>query len=243
MRFPIFFTAFLAVSSGFSQEFEKAEFTASSGDVLRYAILKPAEVEAGKKYPLVITLHGVGGRGAENWERNCAANAALADPAMREKFPSFVVAPTTDPGQTWFSAGKLQGKERLPDVFDLIQQLLKDLPIDPDRIYVTGQSMGGFGTFGAIVQRPDLFAAAAPVCGGHLPENAEKIARIPIWVFHGAKDKTVPPTWSREMVEAIKAAGGEPKYTEYPDVAHNAWVPAYKDEAFWAWLFDQRREK
>ncbi|MEM7012387.1 MAG: prolyl oligopeptidase family serine peptidase, partial [Verrucomicrobiota bacterium] len=114
--------------------------------------------------------------------------------------------------------------------------------IDSKRIYVTGQSMGGFGTFAAIVQRPDLFAAAVPVCGGHQPENAEKIAGVPIWVFHGAKDTGVPVKLSRDMVEAIRKAGGDPKYTEYPNVGHNAWTPAYATAELWEWVFEQRKE-
>ena len=223
------------------QAFEKAEFKASSGDTLRYAMLKPSETTPGQRYPLVITLHGVGGRGKEDWEGGCAANKVLASPDMRKKYPCFVVAPTCGKEETWRSAGRLRGKERLPDVFELIESLLKEQPIDPDCIYITGQSMGGFGTFDAIVRHPDLFAAAVPVCGGHDPSEAKKIAHLPIWVFHGAKDRTVPVEMSRKMVEAIKEAGGKPKYTEYPEAGHNSWTAAYGEEEMWAWLFGQRR--
>lgn len=219
-----------------AKTFEKTEFKTASGRGLRYAILRPTKVDTDRKYPLVITLHGIGGREAKNWERNCCANSVLAKPAMREKYPCFVVAPTCDKRSFW--AG-----ERLADVFELVEHLQKELPVDSDRTYVTGQSMGGYGTFAAIVNRPKLFAAAAPVCGGNNPANAAKIAPIPIWIFHGAKDGTVPVARSREMVEAIRKAGGKPKYTEFPNVRHAAWTPAYANEELWQWMFNQRREK
>ena len=231
------------VVSASGQDFEKKEFTGSSGDMLRYALMEPLEKKAGTRYPLVITLHGVGGRGKPNWERNCYANTILTKPEMRKANPCFVVAPNCAPDETWGSLGRLQGKERLPDLVELIETLVQDLPIDPDRVYVTGQSMGGVGTFAILAERPDLFAAAAPVCGGHLPENGKKIHRVPIWVFHGAKDNTVPVDLSRKMVEAIEAAGGKPKYTEYPNVAHNAWTPAYDDPELWKWMFAQERQR
>ena len=187
-------TVLVPLTGVVAQSFEKLEFSeTTSGDKLRYALLKPAKIEPGKTYPLVIALHGVGGRDAANWERNCAANAVLAAPEMRKKHPAFVVAPTCAKSETWRKAGKLlQGKERLADVFELIEQLLGDQPIDKSRIYVTGQSMGGYGTFAAIVQRPDLFAAAAPVCGGNDPANAAKIAQIPIWVFSRRQGRNRP---------------------------------------------------
>ena len=212
----------------------KTTFQAASGRGVRYWILSPAEVGADRKYPLVVTLHGIAGRGARNWERNCHANSVLAKPAMRKEYPCFVVAPTIDKPNFW-TAGPLA------DVFDLIEHLKKELPVDSGRIYVTGQSMGGYGTFEAIVQRPDLFAAAAPVCGGNKPVNAKRIAHIPIWVFHGAKDRVVPVARSREMVEAIRKAGGKPQYTEFPNVRHAAWPPAYNNEDLWRWMFKQNK--
>jgi len=216
--------------------FEKTEFKTPSGRVIRYLKLEPVKMESGKQYPLVLSLHGIGGRGQRNWEKNCYANAVLAKPRMRKKYPCFVVAPTVDQGQFWSG-------EALRAVFELIEKLQKDLPVDPDRVYVTGQSMGGYGTFQALVERPKLFAAGAPVCGGNNPANAGKISAVPIWIFHGAKDTTVPVTRSRKMVEALKKAGGKPRYTEFPKTGHGAWTPAYNSEALWAWMFNQRRAK
>ena len=124
----------------------------------------------------------------------------------------------------------------------LVEALQDEFPqIDPDRLYITGLSMGGFGTWDAIQRYPELFAAAVPICGGGDVSKADRLTKIPLWVFHGAEDKLVNPKWSRDMVEAIKKAGGSPKYTEYPDVGHQSWVNAYRDPELFAWLFGQKK--
>ena len=222
-------------ASANAQGFAKAEFKDAAGTILRYAILKPATPKAETKYPLVVSLHGSGGRGKQNWQRNCAANMALAKPERRQKYPCYILAPTVNRTQRWSGAP-------LAALIELVQLLPEELPIDPARIYVTGQSMGGAGTFAAIVKEPNLFAAAAPVCGRGQTESAKQIIHVPIWVFHGAKDPIVPVSASRKMVEALKKSGGKPIYTEYPNVRHDAWTRAYEDEKFWAWLFAQKRK-
>jgi predicted peptidase len=118
----------------------------------------------------------------------------------------------------------------------------KDYSIDGRRIYITGLSMGGYGTWDLMARKPELFAAAVPICGGGDEATAEKIKNIPVWVFHGAKDGAVKVERSRRMVEALKKAGGKPIYTEYPEVGHDSWNPAYKDAKMFAWLFAQKKE-
>ena len=127
-------------------------------------------------------------------------------------------------------------------LLEAIPALVKEFSIDDKRIYITGLSMGGFGTWDAIVRKPDLFAAAVPICGGGDVKTADSIAKIPIWIFHGGKDPVVKPERSRSMVEALKKAGAEPKYTEYPNEEHASWVPAYKDADMFAWLFAQKKK-
>jgi predicted peptidase len=136
---------------------------------------------------------------------------------------------------------KKERRAMLPAALEAMDELVEKHPIDLDRIYVTGQSMGGAGTFGAISSRPDTFAAAIPVAGGWDPKDADKIKHIAIWAFHGDKDKTVPTDYSRVMVEAIRNAGGSPKYTEYEGVRHNSWSKAYASPETWNWLFMQKR--
>ncbi|MCI0640327.1 MAG: prolyl oligopeptidase family serine peptidase, partial [Gemmataceae bacterium] len=113
---------------------------------------------------------------------------------------------------------------------------------DPARMYVTGLSMGGFGTWSLAAAYPDKFAAIIPICGGGNPANAKKIKDLPIWVFHGAKDTTVPPIRSETMVKALKEAGAEHvKFTLYPNAAHNSWTPTYSNPEVWDWLLKQKR--
>ena len=129
----------------------------------------------------------------------------------------------------------------MPLVLDVIEKLKAEFKsIDASRVYVTGQSMGGAGSFGAIAARPDLFAAAVPVCGGWNPADAKKMARVAVWAFHGLNDRTVPPERSRDMIAALKKAGGKTKHTEYEGVGHNSWNKAYRDTELWKWLFTQR---
>jgi predicted peptidase len=220
----------------FAEDFEKTEYKADSARTLQYALLKPQKVEDEKKYPLLLSLHGAGGRGNKNWERNCLANKVLSGREMRSKYPCFILAPTVSKQGSWKS-------ESMDDVLELLGKLLKKLPIDPDRVYVTGQSMGGGGTYEAMARKPELFAAGVPVCGSNKVSNAKKMASIAIWVFHGEKDRVVPVERGREMVEAIRKAGGKPRYSELPGVRHNSWTPAYKNQELWKWLFSQKKKK
>jgi poly(3-hydroxybutyrate) depolymerase len=223
------------VAGAIAQGFAKTEFKDSAGTKLRYAILKPAKIKPDTKYPLVVSLHGSGGRGNQNWQGNCAANMALGKPERRQKYPCYIIAPTVGRNERWSGAP-------LTALMELIKSSLKKHPIDPARIYVTGQSMGGAGTYSAILKEPHLFAAAVPVCGRGQPDLAKKIVHLPIWIFHGEKDSVVPTRHSQEMVEALKKAGGKPIYTEYAGVRHNSWTPAYAEKKLWKWLFTQKRK-
>ena len=223
------------VSGEAAQGFVQTEYKDSKGTKLRYAILKPAKIKPETKYPLVVSLHGSGGRGSEKWQGNCAANRALGKPENRQKYPCYIIAPTVGRNQRWDGAP-------LAALIELIKSSLKKHAIDPARIYVTGQSMGGAGTYSAIQAEPNLFAAAVPVCGRGQPDQAKKIVHLPIWIFHGELDRVVPTIASRNMEAALKKAGGKPTYTEYAGVRHNSWTPAYADKKLWEWLFAQKRK-
>jgi predicted CopG family antitoxin len=111
----------------------------------------------------------------------------------------------------------------------MLDDVMRNHPVDPRRVILTGLSMGGYGAWDLAARRPDLWAAVVPICGGGDPGTAAHMKDLPIWAFQGAKDPVVPPERSREMVEAVRRAGGKPRYTEYPDVAHDSWTPAYRD--------------
>jgi predicted peptidase len=208
---------------------------------LSYRLLKPATVEEGKKYPLVIFLHGSGERGDDN---KAQLKHGVAEFAKRRKeFPCFLIAPQCPAGQRgWGLSAKSGVAAPGKLVLDLIDKTCKDLPIDTKRIYLTGLSMGGYGTWTLLADKPDLFAAAIPICGGGDPESAAKIAKIPIWVFHGDKDTAVKVERSRDMVAALEKAGGKPKYAEYHGVGHDSWTRTYANVKVLAWLFAQKKE-
>ena len=235
MRFLLLLLALCLGLTLKAQSFVQTEYKDAKGTQLRYAILKPAKIKPETKYPLLVSLHGSGGRGSKKWQGNCAANKVLSQPAMRQKYPCYIIAPTVNRNQRWSGAP-------LTALIELVKSSLKKHAIDPTRIYVTGQSMGGAGTYSAIMAEPNLFAAAVPVGGRGQPDQAKKIVHIPIWIFHGELDRVVPTIASRNMVAALKKAGGKPIYTEYAGVRHNSWTPAYADEKLWVWLFEQKRE-
>jgi predicted peptidase len=135
------------------------------------------------------------------------------------------------------------GRETGAQVKSLIGSMLKEFSIDQNRIYITGQSGGGTGTWTMIAAYPDFFAAAVPVCGWGDVSRASLIVKnnVAVWAFHGALDPAIPADASRNMIATLRKAGGKPRYTEYPDVKHNSWVSAYPDPRLHVWLFQQQR--
>jgi len=124
---------------------------------------------------------------------------------------------------------------------EMLAALQSEYSIDPARILITGLSMGGFGTWDAVMRNPTLFAAAMPICGGGDPGKAALLKALPIWAFHGSADDIVPVAATRQMVDALKAVGGSIKYTEYPGGGHNVWGQTYADAEVLRWLIDQHR--
>jgi predicted peptidase len=220
-----------------SPHFARHTFKSDDGQAIDYWLMTPAIIEDGRKYPLVLSLHGRGG--------STVAAKTLGKENNRKKYPCFVMAPRVDTSDNYWARPKgfelSDRKPKLSTALQAMDTLVNKLPIDTNRVYDTGQSMGGGGTFGAIVSRPNTFAAAIPIASGWDPEDARKIKHIPIWIFHGDADKRVPTEYSRKMSEALQAAGGNPKYTEYPGVSHNSWTRTYDNPATFDWLFKQER--
>lgn len=197
---------------------------------LRYLVWMPdPATRPADGWPLMIFLHGSGERG-----RNLAKVKAHGPPmyaAAGRRFPFVLVAPQADDGDSWHS-----------DAIEALRaDLVRRLPIDPDRVLMTGMSMGGYGAWNYAVAYPEQLAAAAPVCGIGNVERAARAAQVPVWAFHGARDPVVPIAADREMVDAVREAGGQVKFTVYNDIGHNAWDRAYADPALYAWLLAQRR--
>ncbi|MFW6457664.1 MAG: prolyl oligopeptidase family serine peptidase, partial [Planctomycetota bacterium] len=220
-------------------------------DTMPYRLLMPDNYDPAEKYPLVLCLHGAGGRGSDNRSRGTEAFKALSDRKVREEYPAFLLTPQCPKGERWVDVKGKEGSYSIDEVpmtrpmelvVEILDSVMEEFSVDPNRVYVTGQSMGGHGTWDLVLRHPDRFAAAIPVCGVGDPGEADRIADLPVWAFHGAEDPTVPPSGSRDMIEAIKEAGGDPQYTEYPDVKHFSWKPAWKEDEIVPWLFKQERE-
>jgi predicted peptidase len=233
--------------------FEKREFTGASGKVLKYRLLKPDDYDpAGKtEYPLVIFLHGAGERGDDNEAQLDEGVGEFAKPEVRKKHPAFILAPQCPVKKSWSKIEKHSGHLALISskapaestglMLELLEVLAKEFRIDQKRLYLTGLSMGGFGTWDLLARFPDRFAAAIPICGGGLEQSAASFVNTPIWVFHGGSDPEVEVELSRQMVDALRKAGGKPGYTEFPGVGHECWDLAYHDPDVLNWLFAQKK--
>ena len=230
--------------------FSVNKFGNGKGDSLNYRLLYP-DYDTLRKYPLVIFLHGSGERGSDNKAQLQWGVMNFASDQMMIAHPAFVVAPQCPSGESWGNYGKRENIRNLhladePTkamslVIGLIHELVKTMPIDTNRIYITGLSMGGFGTFDALERYPHLFAAAVPVCGAGDLSKAASIAHIPIWIFHGAEDAAVNPLCSSDMHAALTKAGAHPGLTMYPETGHFSWLAAYSDPQMFEWLFRQHK--
>jgi lysophospholipase L1-like esterase/poly(3-hydroxybutyrate) depolymerase len=231
-----------------AQEFEKQTFTSPDGRSLPYRILRPANLQPDHAYPLVLFLHGAGERGNDNEKQLIHGTRLYLEPENRQKFPCYVVAPQCPEGQQWANMpwsepnGRQTPEPSNPTrlVLRLLNQLKQELQVDPSRIYITGLSMGGYGTWDLITRLPNHFAAAAPICGGGDEWTAPRAVHTPIWAFHSSDDGVVPAIRTRNMIASLLAAGGSPHYTEYSGLGHNSWTTAYQEPGFLPWLFNQQ---
>jgi predicted peptidase len=229
--------------------FEARVYKSPDGGELPYRLLKPKNYDPATKVPLVLFLHGAGERGRDNRAQLVHGMNDFASDEIMEKYPSFVVAPQCPSDGQWVDVPWSADSHTMPAepaaplrrAMELLASLEKEFSIDADRLSVTGLSMGGYGTWDAIQRYPHRFAAAAPICGGGDSSHVKDIARIPVWAFHGAQDGAVKPQRSRDMIAALQAAGGLPKFTEYPDAGHDSWSATYRNPDFYAWLFAQRK--
>jgi predicted peptidase len=225
-----------------------------AGKTLVYRLFVPKEYQASKKYPLMLTLHGAGERGSDNSAQLLHDfNLMWAADSIQNPHPCFVVAPQCPVDSQWVNTPWAKGSynldqvpisEPMKSVVAILDSLAREFNIDADRVYVSGISMGGFGTWYLAMKYPDRFAAAVPVCGGADPKKAPLISKLPIWTFHAEDDGAVPVSGTREMVAALKAAGSGVKYTEYPaalGINHQSWVPAGKTPELWRWVFQQAK--
>jgi predicted peptidase len=236
-------------ASARADDFAAFVYTDAAGKTLPYRLLKPENYDANVRYAIVIFLHGAGERGDDNQAQLKNGVGVFAKPANRKAFPCFVFAPQCPQKHAWSAvAGKLdpltQGKNPTDPTrlaLEAVDALMKEYSIDPDRQYITGLSLGGYGTWDLITRYPDRFAAAVPICGGGDYSKAALAVNVPIWAFHSADDPAVNVERSRTMIKVIRDAGGHPKYTEYNGLGHDSWDKAYAEPDLLPWIFAQRR--
>jgi predicted peptidase len=224
-------------------------FTSADGTEVLYRFAAPEKTEEEKSYPLILFLHGSGQRGTDNKAQLKHSVADILKGAAELKKPVYLIAPQCPPGRWWsepapgwLTLKNAGGKDPLMDaVLALVQDTAGKYPIDRKRIYITGNSMGGFGTWDMLARSPQTWAAAIPVCGGGDPKTAWKFKDVPIRIFHGDPDDVVPTKSSQLMADALRKAGSKAELTLYPGVGHNSWTPTFQNPEVIKWLFAQRK--
>jgi predicted peptidase len=226
-----------------------------NGVAYRYEVYVPANYSATQRWPVILFLHGAGERGSDGLLQTTAGLGS----AIRRRpssYPAIVVFPQSPADSSWLGTPSQVAMAAL-------DHTVAEFSTDPDRVYLTGLSMGGNGTWHLAYRYPQRFAAIAPICafvvvppggrgfGSAVPPDsgvpyvtlARRLGRLPTWIFHGEVDSTVPVTDSRLAAEAIRRAGGDVKYTEFPGMEHNVWDAVYASPQFIEWLFAQRRKR
>jgi predicted peptidase len=196
---------------------------------MKYLLYLPKDYGRKESCPLLLFLHGAGERGDDLDLVKKHGPPKLIEAG--KDFPFIVVSPQCPKNRRWEPF----------ELAALLDEMVEKHKVDRDRIYVTGLSMGGFGTWSLAAYQPKRFAAIVPICGGGEPIVAKLVTPLPAWVFHGAKDSTVPIERSERMVEAMKKAGGDVKFTVYPDAGHDSWTETYANPHLYEWLLQQKR--
>lgn len=249
VKYIILFIAFSFVANG---QFEKKSFMGPDGKALPYQILYPKDYKPGKKYPLLVVLHGAGERGDDNEAQMKYGKSVFLDSLNRINFPAIVIFPQCPKDSYWSSVKINRSITPTSFIFDYsapinwplqaVIDLVNSMKHDKKRTYIMGLSMGGMGTMEAISRNPNMFAAASPICGGADLSFVSKYAkRVPLWVHHGDADIVVPVRHSRELVKAVQDQGVEIRYNEYAGVNHNSWDNAFKQPDLLTWIFSHRK--
>ena len=219
-----------AAEPGKVQEEKRFEKEITIKVKMNYLLFLPAGYEkSDKAWPLILFLHGAGESGDDLQKVKVHGPPKIVE--KKPDFPFILVSPQS-PGRGW-DAATLKA---------LLDDVIARHRVDRDRIYLTGLSMGGFGSWSLAAAYPDLFAAVVPICGGGNPADAGRLKGLPIWVFHGAKDPVVPIARSVAMVKALKDAGSEVKFTVYPEAGHDSWTETYDNPELYKWLLEQKRK-
>jgi acetyl esterase/lipase len=238
--------------------YEKKEFAFAEGKTLPYRILYPENYDKTKKYPLLLFLHGAGERGNDNEIQLTHGAKLFLKEDNRKNFPAIIILPQCPAESFWASVKLDRSTQPFKIDFDytaepqwplvaanvLVKKTINEEGVDKSKVYISGLSMGGMGTFESVYRYPDLYAAALPICGGGDTKSYDKrTSKTAFWVFHGDADAVVDVKLSRDMVGKLKTLRTAVKYTEYPGVNHNSWDNAFAEPDYLKWMFSQKRKK
>ena len=256
MKHLTFLIFILSLSNLYSQDFElyDMESFVFENDTLNYRVLKPLNYDPTQKYPVHLVLHGAGERGNDNMSQLTHGGTLFLEKTNRENYNSWVLFPQCSANDRWanlktdswdvnFKGTMTKPNKSLQLVIRLMDQFIEKKQVDKQRIYVSGLSMGGMGTFEILYRRPNMFAAATPICGNGSTKLASLYAKkVSIWVFRGSDDKVVSPKHSLNMVNALIELGGSPKMTLYENVGHNSWDYAFAEKNYLKWIYSKSKK-
>lgn len=234
-----------------NEEYQKCVYVDSNNTQLPYRMLKPENINDGDKYPLVVFLHGSGERGDDNEKQLTYGASVFSNPANADKFPAFVIFPqckekawTDKISPEMFMPGSSTPPESKSEeaVMELIANVIENNPIDQNRIYIVGISMGGIAAFDLVCRYPSVFTAAVPICGAVNPDRLSEAKDVKFLIFHGEDDDEVPSFCSREAYKALSAAGADVDYIEFAGIGHECWSSAFNYPTLLSWLFSKRKD-
>lgn len=255
LSFAIVALFMLQLSLAQDKSMYSKEVYISGSDTLLYRLLLPENFDPAKKYPVLIFLHGAGERGNDNEAQLMHGSNLFLKPELRKDFPAIVIFPQCPKNDFWANVKMGDGKsgdrfgfqkggepgKAMQLVIGLLGHLKSQKYTDNARFYVGGLSMGGMGTFEILRRKPKAFAAAFAICGGDDIGNVKKYKNVPLWIFHGGKDTTVPPAKSEAVVNELKRLNRTVKFTVYPEAGHNSWDSAFAEPEFLPWLFSHKK--
>jgi len=257
LTFVLFLVHFINLNSQDFKLYEKKMFVVNK-DTLHYRILKPLNYDPGHKYPVHLFLHGAGERGDDNKSQLVHGGKLFLKKDNRLKYNSWVIFPQCPINDRWPSLTTdswdnnddyfpnnneiNQPNKTLGLVIRFMDQFVEKTQVNNQRVYISGLSMGGMGTFEMLHRRPEMFAAATPICGnGNAGLSNLYATKVSLWIFHGSDDKIVKPEYSFKMTRAIIQSGGSPKFTLYENVGHDSWNNAFNESDFLKWIYSKSK--
>ena len=231
------------------------EIFVNENDTLNYRILKPLDYDPNQQYPVHLFLHGAGERGFDNTSQLTYVDRLFLKKENREQYKSWVILPQCPTNDRWPSLlsdnewnNNFENKITSPNkslklVMELMDRFIEKKQVNKQKVYVSGLSMGGMGTFEILYRMPNMFAAATPICGNGIAAFAKRYAKkVSVWIFHGSDDKVVHPKHSLKMAKAIIESGGSPKMTLYENVGHDSWNNAFTEPNFLKWIHSKSKQ-